>query len=138
MLAEQLFRQAFERLKSNAPQILDKGALVSQNNIAREAGCDPSALRKQRYPKLIDEIQGWIQAHGGGVQISHTQRIKKQRQKNRTLAERLADAHQTCAIALSLLVDADAKILELTMEVERLQSMNPQSNIRAFKPKGQT
>ena len=137
MPAEQQFRQAFERLKSNAPQIFDKGALVSQNNVAREAGCDPSALRKQRYPTLIAEIQVWIQAHGGDEKTSQTQRIKKQRQMNRTLAERLADAKHTCAVALSMLVDADAKILELTMEVERLQSMMPRDNIKKFKPKGQ-
>ncbi|MEJ6818050.1 hypothetical protein PseuLF5_13695 [Pseudomonas sp. LF-5] len=135
MHAEHLFRQAFERLKSDSPQILNKGSSVSQNNIAREAGCDPSALRKQRYPALIAEIQVWIEGQGNGVKHSKNQRLNKQRLRNRTLAERLKDTKQTCAIALSMLADADAKILELTMEIERLQTRTLPDNVKPFKSK---
>ena len=57
--AEQQFRDAFERLKCGKPQVVDRGAEVTQNNVAREAGCDPSALKKDRYPILVSEIQAY-------------------------------------------------------------------------------
>lgn len=38
----------------------------------KEAGVDPSALRKGRYPKLIQEIQSWIE------QNDHKLKLKKQ------------------------------------------------------------
>lgn len=61
--AEQRFRLAFERLKANTPKLVEFGTLVTQNNVAREAGCDPSALRKARFPALIREIQAYIELH---------------------------------------------------------------------------
>ena len=59
--AEAKFRAAFERLKSSMPRVLDAGAAVSQNNVAKEAGVDPSALRKSRYPSLVSEIQAYVE-----------------------------------------------------------------------------
>ena len=59
--AEQRFRQAFERLKANKPKVLEVGTPVSQNNVAKEAGCDPSALRKSRFPALVREIQAYLE-----------------------------------------------------------------------------
>lgn len=57
-MLEDNFRRA-ERLKVGEPIILiSKNSLVSQNNVVREAGCDPSALKKSRHPVLI-EIQEW-------------------------------------------------------------------------------
>ena len=66
--AEQRFREAFKRLKNGCPQLLPVGALVSQNNVAQEAGCTPSALRRERFPTLVAEIQRHL-AQGG-----HTKR----------------------------------------------------------------
>ncbi|MGE1084181.1 hypothetical protein ACQJ0O_18340 [Pseudomonas shirazensis] len=129
MKAEQQFREAFERLKSDTPLILSKGTQVTQNNVAREAGCDTSALRKKRYPALVSEIQSWVENQENFKKPSETQRITKQRKKNRTLSERLAATKITHDIALSMLVEADAKIIELTMENERLKSMIPPQNI---------
>ena len=61
--AELKFRDAFERLKQDKPDILAKGTPLSQNNVAKEAGVDPSALRRTRFPELVSEIQDWIEAH---------------------------------------------------------------------------
>lgn len=72
--AEQRFRQAFERLKANRPNVLKSGTNVSQNNVAKEAGCDPSALRKSRFPTLIREIQAF-------VELRHVEKPSKYRQK---------------------------------------------------------
>ena len=55
--AEQLYRDAFLRLKQGKPLRLKKGAPVTQNNVAKEAGRDPSALKKSRFPELIREIK---------------------------------------------------------------------------------
>lgn len=60
--AEERFRAAFERLKENNPTELKRGTPVSQNNVAKEAGKDPSALRKNRHGKLIADIQAWVSA----------------------------------------------------------------------------
>ena len=62
--AQANFREAFERLKASAPKILPPGTPVSQNNVAKEAGCDPTALKKQRYPDLVAEIQAYVDAYG--------------------------------------------------------------------------
>ena len=62
--AEKLFRDAFDRLKRDKPKVLPQGTSVTQNNVAREAGRDPSALRKDRYPRLIREVQKWIEDNG--------------------------------------------------------------------------
>lgn len=136
MSAEQLFENAFQRLKDNSPQVLQKGSHVSQNNVAREAGCDPSALRKSRYPKLIAEIQQWVQSYSEqNTSQSPRQRLMKQRARNRTLADRLLDAKLAADKALSMLVEADAKILELSMEIERLRSLMPAENVIPIRQK---
>ena len=63
MSAGEQYRAAFERLKSNKPERLPKGTPVSQNNVAKEAGSDPSALKKARFPLLIAEIQKYVEGH---------------------------------------------------------------------------
>ncbi len=125
--AEQAFRDAFERLKRNRPQNLPNGAQVSQNNVAKEAGRDPSALRKCRYPSLIEDIQRWIKSRAPEASLSRRQSLLAQRKRNRTLKERVRDLKAQRDSLASLLVEADAKILELTLENARLQSrsVNP-------------
>jgi len=122
--AEHEFRDAFDRLKRDRPQNLSKGTPVSQNNVAKEAGCDPSALRKSRYPSLIEEIQRWIQSRAPEVSPSPRQTVLAQRKRNRTLKQRINDLKAQRDSLASLLVEADAKILELTLENARLQSRN--------------
>ncbi|MCU1756336.1 hypothetical protein [Pseudomonas helleri] len=80
--AEQRFRQAFERLKKGTQTILPVTAQVSQNNVAKEAGCDPSALRKSRFPSLVREIQAYIE-----IQQVHYPSLRslKAKQKNKRI-----------------------------------------------------
>jgi hypothetical protein len=40
-----------------------KARHLSQNNVAKEVGVDPSALRRARFPELVSEIQDWIESH---------------------------------------------------------------------------
>lgn len=109
--AEQAFREAFERLKRGKPMRLAKGVPVSQNNVAKEAGRDPSALRKVRYPTLIDDIQRWIEDFALTAPPSPRQAILKKRQRNLELKKRNDEMAVQRDLALSLLVESDARVL---------------------------
>nr|WP_302685079.1 hypothetical protein [Pseudomonas syringae]UVN17909.1 hypothetical protein pPsy0479a_00077 [Pseudomonas syringae] len=82
MSAEGSFRSAFERLKTDNPSILAKGTPVSQNNVAREAGLDPSALKKARFPELVSEIQQWIHSNTN-VNCTLTRKDTKSQRKKK-------------------------------------------------------
>jgi len=112
--AEANFRQAFERLKIGSSKVLPAGAQVSQNNVAKEAGCDPSALRKSRFPSLVAEIQNYVTAHGGERPESERQRLLKQRQRNRSARKTIADLEKQRDAANGILVEANAQIVILT------------------------
>jgi hypothetical protein len=127
--AETAFREAFERLQRNRPETLVKNSVVSQNNVAKEAGCDPSALRKSRYPTLVAEIQLWLETNRPQAPLSSRQTLISQRKRNRSLKERIGDMKAQRDSLASLLVEADAKILELTLENARLRSEVPSHNV---------
>ena len=117
--AEDRFRQAFERLKVGEPKLLKRGTPITQNNVAREAGCDPSALKKARFPALIRQIQAYIELH----QNDHhsTGKNPKKRTANRTMQKRLEDAIRQRDQAQSILASANVRIIELSEEVQSLQ-----------------
>jgi hypothetical protein len=124
--AEVAFRDAFERLKLGRQKLLRKGTRVSQNNVAKEAGCDASALKKVRFPHLVAEIQRWIDEHAGSsTVVSSRQNVLAQRNRNRDLRGRITALELQRDKAMSLLAEADARILELTIENTRLQSHTP-------------
>lgn len=115
--AEVRFRDAFERLTLDTPEVLPKGTAVTQNNVAKEAGCDPSALRKTRFPTLISEIQHWVESHKEENQPSARQQIVKQRKRNRNARETIADLKRQRDVTVGLLADANLYIVELTEEL---------------------
>lgn len=118
--AEQRFRQAFERLKVDEPKVLPKGTPVSQNNVAKEAGCDPSALRKARFPSLVREIQAYVELHKDD-RPSKRQAVLKAREARRDLKDKLAEVECQRDVAQSRLASANRRIVELTMEVKLLR-----------------
>lgn len=128
--AEIRFLEAFERLKLNKPELLPKGTPVSQNNVAKEAGVDPSALRSARYPELTESIKQWVDDNKDKPsQISQRQRTLAQRARSRELKERIKDLKEQRDNALSRLVEAQRQIVELTSENESLKSRLPEVNI---------
>ena len=133
--AELKFREAFDRLKYDKPDVLPKGTKLSQNNVAKEAGVDPSALRRSRFPLLVEEIQAWLEEHKEQqLQTSPRQMMLAQRTRNRNMRERLDALERQRDDALSRLVDAQARIVELTLENQRLQLRLPASKVTtAFK-----
>ena len=129
--AELKFRDAFERLKLGKPDIVPKGTSLSQNNVAKEAGVDPSALRRARFPELISEIQDWIETHKDEqVHKSPRQMILAQRSRNRDLKDKYKSLEEQRDKALSQLLDAQICILELTLENQRLRAQLPVSKVR--------
>lgn len=141
--AEANFRAAFERLKINAPKILTVGAQVSQNNVAKEAGCDPSALRKSRFPSLVAEIQNYVAAHGGECPESECRKLMKQRKRNRSTREKIADLKKQRDVTAGLLVEANTQIAILTKRladtearINGLQAKAGTMQLSGTKPKG--
>lgn len=131
--AEAAFRSAFERLKAGTPNLLPKGTKITQNNVAREAGVDASALKKLRFPSLIAEIQLWIDEHEQVESRSARQTTIARRNSNRDTRERLEAMKAQRDHALGLLAEADILILELTMENEKMKAMLPSGNITKIK-----
>ncbi|MGO2340683.1 MULTISPECIES: hypothetical protein [Psychrobacter] len=132
--AEIRFLEAFERLKSNKPEIVPKGTPVSQNNVAKETGVNPSALRSSRYPELTQKIQKWIEDHKEDVvQKSSRQMMLAQKSKNRDLREQIVSLKEQRDKSLSMLVETQSEVIRLTLENQRLKSQIPAVNATRLK-----
>ena len=114
--AEDRFRAAFERIKSDTPTHIAKGSALTQNNIAREAGLDPSALKKSRFPDLISEIQRWKSSER--PEPSKVSLKVKNAKRPRELKQKLLLMKKQRDRALQLLAEADALILILDRKLE--------------------
>jgi hypothetical protein len=135
--AEEYLRDAFERLKNNTPELLPKGTRVSQNNVAREAGSDPSALRKTRYPLLIIEIQDWINKKNIDKKlVSKRQKLLNKQRKNRDVKKINADLKKQRDKAVDRIIYANLRILELSEIVDdlryKLETLQPSAKILNF------
>jgi hypothetical protein len=119
---ERVYREAFERLKDGRPEVLPLGTPVTQSNVAREAGRNPCALAKNRYPELILEIKQWIEGVADDAQLSKAQATLNARRRNLDLVTIQRD------LALSMLVDADARMLQLVRELDRLRASSASSS----------
>ncbi|HDX4048740.1 TPA: hypothetical protein ROG05_001100 [Enterobacter soli] len=130
------YRAAFERLKHNTPERLPKGTKVSQNNVAKEAGSDPSALKKTRFPSLILEIQKYVESFAEDSPPSVRQHNILARKKNRGLRERINEIKQQRDHLASLLSEADVTIIELYDRIAELEKQLPASNVLTLDPRG--
>ncbi|MEB0046836.1 MULTISPECIES: hypothetical protein [Pseudomonas] len=130
------YRDAFERLKLNRPQLLPKGTPVTQNNVAKEAGSDPSALKKSRFPSLIAEIKTYVEQHAEERPPSLNQVNLLARQKSRALRDRIEEVARQRDQLASLLSEADTKIIELYDRIAELERQLPASNIISLDPRG--
>lgn len=106
--AENLFKEAFERLKTNTPINVPKGASISQNNVAKEAGKHPTALKKDRFPLLVLEIQDYIRQQNID---SETLNKKKHLRKQRRLEDRFVDCKKQ-RDKLASICEAQAVLIE--------------------------
>lgn len=124
-LNETQFHEAFLRLVNKKPIRLPKGTSISQNNVAREAGYDPSALRKSRYPALIEAIQKYLDSCRDTESKALSPSLKNQR---RLMDERCKQIQRQRDNAVSLLLEAEAKILELSVENIELRAAGVRSS----------
>lgn len=116
--AEKRFRDAFDRLKSSKTTSLPLGSPVTQNNVAREAGRDPSALKKDRYPFMVLEIQAYItsksEQNKGGKRTTDN--------RARTDKKKLVDYRNQIDRLSSIVAAQDSTIEGLLDEIEHLKS----------------
>lgn len=111
--AESTFENAFQRLVQDCPEILPKGSKVTQNNIAREAGVTPSALRKERFPHLIEKIQIYVKSN----------KVGKDKKKSLGITKATSSSVETRMIKIEHLeADATSRVLSLLAEVSDLRS----------------
>lgn len=118
--AEQRFRSAFERLKADEPQLLPRGTPASQNNVAKEAGTDPTALKKVRYPALIREIQAWVEINGQEKAVQRERQDRRRRARD-DLAAKVRKLEDQRDHAQAQLLNAERMVLELLQEKACLQ-----------------
>ena len=134
--AEIRFLEAFERLKSGEPNLLPKGSAVTKNNVAREAGVDPSALRADRFPDVVSAILQWKEANRKEHKSDGEAREATQHRHNKRLRHRIqADALVQRDEALSKLADAELAIVKLTNEIARLRGNEPPSTVTLLEPR---
>lgn len=113
--AEDRFRAAFTRLKEGNPQVLPSGTPVSQNNVATEAGTDTTALKKSRYPALIQEIQAYVELAGHEKAAQKEGKDRKRRRKE-DLETKSKNFQAQRDDAQSQLMSAKRLVLELLVE----------------------
>jgi Tfp pilus assembly protein FimV len=120
--AAELFREAFERLKSGKPINVPVGTKVSQNNVAKEAGRHPTALKKDRYGLLITEIQAYVEAQDEEAATKRKAAGKGKRstkKKNEDLQRQLNKAESTIEALENLVIDLKEEITCLKEGVVR-------------------
>lgn len=125
--AEAKFRAAFDRLKNSVPQVLSAGTPVSQNNVAKEAGVDPSALRKSRFPSLISEIQAYVEirkrenAEKAKAKAVRAQRRLDLKSKLEEVTKQRDDAQSQLVQLQFMVIDLSQRNAKLESEVESLR-----------------
>lgn len=113
--AESQFRAALHRLVSGVPARLPPGTKVTQNNVAREAGRDPTALKKSRYPELISEIKGVIQAIASPKVATRPDSQARGRRSSVSLRARIEELTLQRDQLASMLNTAESEIVRLTV-----------------------
>ena len=107
-----------------------KGTPLSQNNVAKEAGVDPSARCRARFLELVTDIQAWIGARQyESPQKTPRQMMLTQRSRNRDFQEQNHALKGPRDNALGQQVDAQARILASTLESQRSRAWLSQSNV---------
>lgn len=126
--AEKAFREAFHRLVENRPERLPLGTAVSQNAVAKEAGRDPSALKKSRYPTVVAEIQDWNRDNRKLPTSRELGSRGSQTRSRRSQVQVSEDVKRQRDLLASKLVEASALIVELTEKISDLEGKLRKAN----------
>lgn len=119
--AESKFRAALARIVDGRTLNVEGGAQITQNNVAREAGVDPSALRASRYPALVREIQDLAGNAKAAVGRKEHQPNCSRIEGRRSEKQRYQDMKRQRDHAAALLVSADSEVLRLMLRLRDLE-----------------
>ncbi len=125
--AEVEYRKAFNRIIEGKAVRVDKTASPTLANIAREAGKDPSALKKSRYPGFISEVESFNQVSGSvkdETDRSLTAQLKSARQENKRLREEYELLSIERDQSHSRVLNLQQAIVELSFEIERRSNIS--------------
>lgn len=136
--AEQEYRDAFERIITGCPIRIPVGSLPTLANIAREAGRDPSALKKSRYPAFVRDVEQHneiVASLSGSRDRSLSAQLSGARQENRELCR---DKEQLAIEKYKLQSDClnlQGALLAAALE---LSEYKPKSNVLSFEAKSRS
>lgn len=133
--SEREFELAFVRLKSGKPKNIAKGSAVTQNNVAREAGKDPSALKKTRFPELIEEIQKYT-ASSVAVMPSTSALLDAARRRNRELVAENEELRGRFSELMSKVLSLQVELLGQWRELEAFRAAAASNVVSINKAKG--
>lgn len=109
--AESRYRAAFERLKQGRPVIVPMDTAISLASVAREAGSDPSSIKRSRYPDLAHEISQFTSTDSSSTLDP---KLAAARRKIQRLESRLRDVQRQRDHAISLLLAAERELMDRT------------------------
>jgi len=119
--AESKFRAALARIIDGSALNVERNARITQNNVAREAGVDPSALRASRYPALVMEIRDLADIARADVGRMGHKPHRPGSEERRNEKQRYQDMKRQRDHAAALLASADSEVLRLMLRVRDLE-----------------
>lgn len=118
--AEHEFRSAFKRIIEGKTIRIPKGSPPTLANIAREAGRDPSALKKSRYPTFIAEVEEYNNAPSVTVNKtdrSLTAQLAAARAENRSLREECSNLCQERDAAQTKILNLQQALVAMNLQL---------------------
>jgi len=119
--AEEEYRKAFKRIVEGRPIRISKHAKLTLANVAREAGKDPSALKKSRYPTFIAEVEEYNRSPSATVKRadrSLTAQLTAARAENNALRARCTELAAERDMAHSKVLNLQQAFIEKCLELE--------------------
>lgn len=118
--AAKMYLEAFRRLATDTPLNLGKGTVVSQNNVAKEAGKDPSALKLNRYPGVIRKIQTYLELTNVDEVKNRARKAKIQKGKL-DLKSQVSTLTTQLSASQSKLLSVERRLIEALQEIGDLK-----------------
>lgn len=114
---EQLYREAWDRLRARKPKIVDKDMPINKlDTVALEAGRKKGSLRKKNHPILCEEI------------LTYELKETSLQKANRQIKEYKSDAEEKDRLWKDGLVKEimlSKRIFELEIEIKRIKQKYP-------------
>lgn len=114
---EQIYKEAWERLKTGKPNIVEKDMPINQlNTVALEAGKEKGSLRKKNHPKLCEEILNYE------VKETLLQKANRQKEQYKKIAE---EKDRLWKEGLAKEIMLSKRVIELEMEIKHIKQKYP-------------